>query len=172
MERGIRLIGLLVLAGVAPLSTAQATANTNSGHLALGSQTYSEVIQSVLDLTNQERARYDLPPLRMNVRLAAAADWMARDMAANSYVGHTDSTGRGIAKRVPSFGYTNYTVLRENLAGGHESPEEVVAAWMNSPGHRANILCERCQEIGISFYYDPTSKHRRYWVQEFGRAGR
>lgn len=147
-------------------------ANSNSGHLALGDQSYGQVIQQVLDLTNAERARFDLPPLKLNVKLTAAADWMAQDMAKNGYVGHSDSTGRGIADRVPSFGYKDYTVLRENLAGGHESPEEVVDAWMNSPGHRKNILCERCTEIGISFFYDPSSKHRRYWVQEFGRAGR
>lgn len=135
----------------------------------LGSLSYEQLMQRVLDLTNIEREKYDLPPLKWNTKLANAAEWMAKDMAANGYVGHTDSTGRDLAKRVPTYGYKDYSILRENLAGGHESPEEVVTAWMKSPGHRASILCNRCTEIGIAFFADPTSKHRRYWVQEFGR---
>lgn len=161
MRRGIRWAVTLGLCA--------AGASLHADRPSLNGVGYDALVQRVLDLTNAERAKYDLQPLKLNARLAAAADWMARDMAQHGYVGHTDSLGRSLAQRVPTFGYNNYAILRENLAGGHESAEEVVDAWMKSPGHRASILCNKSTEIGIAFFQDPTSKHRRYWVQEFGR---
>lgn len=126
------------------------------------------IIRSVVDLTNKERAKLGLPALTYDKRLEKAAQWMAEDMANKGYFSHTDSYGRSVGQRVPTFGYENYAILRENLAGGFETPKEAVDAWMKSPGHKASILCDKCTNIGIGIYYDPKSKYGYYWVQEFG----
>ena len=126
------------------------------------------LIRSVVDLTNNERAKLGLPPLTYDKRLEKAAQWMAEDMANKGYFSHTDSFGRSVGQRVPTFGYENYAILRENLAGGFSSPKEAVDAWMKSPGHKASILCEKCTNIGVGIHYDPKSKYGYYWVQEFG----
>lgn len=132
-------------------------------------KTRAEMIARVMELTNAERARFGLKPLTYDVRLERAAQWMAEDMAIKGYFSHTDSQNRSIGQRVPSFGYNNYQTLRENLAGGQRSPEEVVDAWMHSPGHRDAILCPKCEHIGLGFYYLEESKLKVYWVQEFGK---
>ena len=132
-------------------------------------QSYDELIQEVLELSNKERARFGLHPLKLNPELSRAAEWMAEDMARKDYFSHTDSQGRGIGERVPTFGYTNYALMRENLAAGHFTAREVVDAWMQSKGHRESLLCPRCDEIGIAYFYFENSKYKRYWVQEFGK---
>lgn len=128
-----------------------------------------QLIQQVVELTNRERARFGLRPLRYDERLERAAQWMAEDMAIKGYFSHTDSLNRSIGQRVPTFGYSNYQTLRENLAAGHRSPEEVVQGWMRSPGHRDAILCPKCEHIGVGFFYMEESKYKTYWVQEFGK---
>lgn len=135
----------------------------------LEKSTYDQLVQEILVLTNKERASYGLKPLRLNDHLTYAAQWMAEDMGEKNYFAHTDSYGRGIGERVPTFGYYNYAELRENLAAGQESAQEVVQAWMDSPGHRANLLSANCEEIGIAYYQNSSSKYKRYWVQEFGK---
>lgn len=126
------------------------------------------LIQKIVDLTNAERARFNLKPLTYDNRLEKAAQWMAEDMAINNYFDHTDHQGRTIAERVPTFGYKGYRILRENLAAGQQSEEEVIKAWMDSPHHREAILCDKCEHIGVGFYFSDSSKYKLYWVQEFG----
>lgn len=126
------------------------------------------LVRQVVQLTNAQRERFGLKPLTYDIRLERAAQWMAEDMAIKGYFSHTDSMNRSIGQRVPSFGYTNYRTLRENLAAGHRSAEEVVEGWMQSPGHRDAILCPKVEHIGVGFYYLESSKYKTYWVQEFG----
>jgi uncharacterized protein YkwD len=124
--------------------------------------------QRVIELTNAARAKYGLKPLRRQEQLQAAAQWMGEDMARERYFSHTDSKGRSIGERLPDLGYRNYRMIAENIAGGQKTPDQVVAAWMNSPGHRANILNPRLEEIGVAYVERVGSPLHRYWVQEFG----
>ncbi len=128
----------------------------------------ADAIQGVLRVTNEVRRAHGLSDLKLESRLNSAAQWMADDMATNKYFAHTDSMGRGLGERVPTFGYDEFLSLRENLAAGHYSPEEVVKAWMDSPSHKVNLLCAKVTEIGIGYTSDIKSQYGRYWVQEFG----
>ncbi|WAL59718.1 CAP domain-containing protein [Thermocoleostomius sinensis] len=138
-------------------------------------QTSNSFIQAVLDLTNLQRRQAGLQPLRLNDKLAVAAQFHSTDMARNDFFSHTGSNGSSVFDRVTSAGY-NYALAAENIAAGYATPHAVVKAWMNSPGHRANILYPGLREIGIGFYFmdiDPgTTTYRYYWTQNFGTPGR
>ena len=116
--------------------------------------------------------RYDnglLPPLIENAKLTAAAKAKAEDMFAKQYFEHVSPSGLDPGTLVKNFGY-DYIVTGENLILGNFSCEqEVVQLWMNSPGHRANILNSRFTEIGVAIVKG-TYKGQTAWigVQEFG----
>lgn len=131
----------------------------------------NSLIQQVLDLTNAHRQQAGLAPLRLNAKLNAAAQSHSVDMALNDFFSHTGSDSSTAFNRINGAGY-NYNIAAENIAAGYASANSVVQAWMNSPGHRANILYPELQEIGIGFYFLPndsgSSNHRYYWTQDFG----
>jgi uncharacterized protein YkwD len=126
--------------------------------------------KQVVFFINQERDRIGLPPLVMDVRLLNAAHHMSADMASTSYVppDHIDSTGRSFDVRVAEEGAYPYIHLGEVIAGGFATPQEVVTAWMNSPGHRIRILDEKYEHIGVGYTYDPSTTHWFYWVADLG----
>jgi uncharacterized protein YkwD len=124
--------------------------------------------QRLIELTNQERIRRGLGPLKLQTELRAAARWMARDMAEHDYIEHIDRLGRDIDTRIPTFGYSQYRVLGENLAAGQKAPETVVAGWLRSPSHRANLLNREFSEIGVGYATARRGKYRRFWAQDFG----
>jgi uncharacterized protein YkwD len=122
----------------------------------------------VVELTNIERARLNLPPLKANISLNTAATWLAADMALKDYFSHTDSLGRAFAERLTVFGYA-YNMVSENIAAGQGSAEEVVDAWMHHEGHRENILNPSYREIGTGYYFLASATYSHYWVQDFGQ---
>jgi hypothetical protein len=122
----------------------------------------------VVERTNAERAKINLPPLKFQADLHAAARWLAEDMAQKDYFDHTDRQGRSIDKRLPDYGYTDYRAIAENIAAGMRTPEAAVKGWLKSPGHRANMLSKHYREIGVGYAFDSKSKYQRYWVQDFG----
>ncbi len=124
--------------------------------------------QQVVALTNIERAKHNLPPLKHQQNLRDAAMWMAQDMADKNYFSHTDSLGRKIGERFPAFGYTSYSMIAENICAGYRTPEIAIAAWMDSEGHRKNILRDNVREIGVGYGYNSSSEYGRYWAQGFG----
>jgi uncharacterized protein YkwD len=124
-------------------------------------------VQEVIVRTNAERTKRGMLPLKSNAALTRAAEWLAKDMADRGYFDHTDRQGRDIDKRLPDFGYAEYRAMGENIAAGQRSAEEVVAGWMKSPGHRANILEPKFREIGVGLLIG-RGKLRSYWVQDFG----
>jgi hypothetical protein len=73
-----------------------------------------------------------------------------------------------MVSRANAAGYTGWTFLGENIAAGQTSADAVFQAWMNSPGHRANILDARANEIGIGHAYTTSSTYRHYWTMEVG----
>ena len=131
-------------------------------------------IQQVLDLTNVERNKGGLQPLRLNNKLNQSAQAHSQDMAIADYFSHTGANGSNAGDRAASAGY-HYSSLGENIAAGYITPQEVVQGWMNSPGHRANIMNAGYQELGIGYYYLATDtgnvNYNYYWTQEFGTAG-
>jgi uncharacterized protein YkwD len=130
-------------------------------------------VQQVLDLTNVQRQQAGLASLTLNQNLNASAQAHTNDMAFNDFFAHTGSNGSSFADRVRSAGY-NYSFTAENIAAGYATPSSVVKAWMNSSGHRANILNPNLRELGVGFYFlenDPgTTTYRYYWTQNFGTS--
>ena len=125
----------------------------------------------VLKWTNiQRRDNGGLPPLALNAKLNAAAATKMKDLFAKQYFEHVSPTGVGPAELATQAGYA-YVVIGENLAlGNFKDDQALVQAWMDSPGHRANILGASYTEIGIAVGKG-TYEGRTTWiaVQEFGK---
>ncbi|SMQ64636.1 uncharacterized protein, YkwD family [Bacillus sp. OV166] len=117
--------------------------------------------QKVVDLTNQERAKNGLPALKVDVTLSKMAHEKSRDMSANGYFSHTSPTYGSPFDMMKKYGIT-YRYAGENIAMGQRTPEEVVKAWMNSEGHRKNILSPNYNYIGVGYV-----SQGNYWTQEF-----
>ena len=130
-----------------------------------------QLIERVLELTNAERTKAGLEPLKLNQQLADAADSHSDSMAEDDFFSHTGADGSNVGDRVQSNGY-DYLALGENIAAGQQTAEEVVQGWMESPGHRANILNSDYTEIGIGYEYlendTGTVNYNHYWTQVFG----
>lgn len=120
---------------------------------------------AVISLTNQERAAAGLAPLNANSALHAAAQRESNDMAANTTMSHTGSDGSTVATRASAAGYS-WHAIGENLAVGYTSASGVMAGWMNSAGHRANILNAVYQDIGVAVATGPDGK--KYWTMVVG----
>ncbi|MEV6837028.1 CAP domain-containing protein [Streptomyces sp. NPDC051133] len=126
--------------------------------------TASGVTAQVVQLVNAERAKVGCSPLTVNAELTKAAQAHSADMAAHRNMSHTGSDGSSPGDRITGAGY-DWSSYGENVAYGYGTPAQVMAGWMNSPGHRANILNCSFKEIGVGFA-GPGS----YWTQDFGTA--
>ncbi|MBD8521077.1 CAP domain-containing protein [Lysinibacillus fusiformis] len=117
--------------------------------------------QEVVKLTNAERTKAGLSPLQTDDKLMAAAREKSQDMQSNNYFSHTSPTFGSPFDRMKALGIA-YKSAGENIAQGQRSPQEVVQAWMDSPGHRANILNGKFTHIGVGYV-----KSGNYWTQQF-----
>ena len=133
----------------------------SSGLSGAFNETYAN---EVLTLVNNERAAAGLGPLTMRYDSMAAAQIRAVETV--SSFSHTRPNGSQCFTVLDETG-ASYRCAGENLAAGQSSPQEVVTAWMNSEGHRANILYSNYNQISITCYYDPNSYYKYYWVQLF-----
>lgn len=124
----------------------------------------SEYASEVLELVNEERAKYSLPSLSYSKELENVAYSHSKDMAENNYFSHTDLSGKSPFDRL-SDNNISYKSAAENIAAGQETPEEVMNSWMNSSGHRANILNSSVTKMGIGIYEG--SNQKKYWTQMF-----
>lgn len=124
----------------------------------------TSIENQVIQLTNQQRAKYGLKPLTANWELSRVARYKAMDMRDKNYFSHTSPTYGSPFTMMKNFGIT-YRSAGENIAAGQTSPSAVVTAWMNSPGHRANILSTSYTQIGVG--YAKGGSQRYYWVQMF-----
>ena len=109
--------------------------------------------EEVVSLVNQERARYGLAPLTIHRELCEGARMKSRDMQQNGYFSHTSPTYGTPFQMMKKLGIS-YRTAGENIAKGFSSPQAVVNAWMNSEGHRANILNGSYTEIGVGYVAD------------------
>lgn len=116
----------------------------------------------VFVLVNRERVALGRRPLAYNSELARAAQAHATDMLQQNYFDHASLDGRSFADRVDETSYTGFAT-GENIARGQRTPNEVMDGWMNSQGHRQNILSEGSSEIGVGH-------SGGVWVQVFGRG--
>ncbi len=121
-------------------------------------------IRQVVDLVNAERAKEGLSPLTINVNVQAAA--MIRARECEQLFSHTRPDGSSFATALKEQN-VSYRSAGENIAWGQRSPEEVMDAWMNSSGHRANIMNPNFTTIGIGYYEN--AKGTDYWCQLFTR---
>jgi len=115
--------------------------------------------EQVAQLVNQERTSRGLSPLSFSTELSRVAEDKAKDMYNNNYFSHTSPTYGSPFQMMQSYGI-KYTAAGENIAKGQRSPQEVMDDWMNSSGHRANILSTKFNQIGVGYY-------NGYWVQMF-----
>jgi len=120
--------------------------------------------EQVVELVNAERATAGCSALTVDDRLAAAARAHSADMAARGYFDHTTPEGITFADRITDAGYS-WSTAAENIAAGQRDPAEVMAAWMESDGHRRNIINCDLQHIGVGLAYD--ANDRPYWTQDF-----
>lgn len=115
---------------------------------------------AVFRIVNEERVGAGLPAYEWNIELAVAAQRHAQDMVDNGYFAHDSRDGRSFSDRCEEAGYDG-SPRGENIAQGQRTPEQVMESWMNSSGHRNNIMSEGSDEIGVGLA-DFT------WVQVFG----
>jgi len=128
----------------------------------------SSLETDVLVLVNQERAAQNLKPLTWDSQLHEAARNHSEDMAANNYFSHTSLDGRTLVDRIEDAGY-HWNAAGENIAAGYSTPQAVVNGWMNSAGHRQNILNSSYCDLGVGYAFDQSSTYDHYWTQDFGR---
>ena len=128
----------------------------------------TNMANEVLELVNLERQIQKLHPLQSDSRLQAAASGHSRDMAEQNYFDHTSLDSRTPAMRISQAGYS-WSTYGENIAAGYPTPAAVMAGWMNSSGHRANILNSAFCDLGVGYAYAAESTYGAYWTQNFGR---
>lgn len=120
--------------------------------------------EQVLAIVNEERSAAGLSSLTMNYTLVSAAKVRAAETVQS--FSHTRPNGTSCFTAFDEAGVSYYGA-GENIAAGQSTPTTVMQAWMDSEGHKANILNESFTEIGIACYYDPNSTYGYYWVQCF-----
>lgn len=146
-------ITILVLAGCQTTTTApQVSTPTSTAAMPAG---------SILSLLNRERAAQGRGPVSEDARLSRAARDHAQDMVSNDYFSHTGRNGSSFSARAQAAGYT--CAAAENIAFGQQSEADVMTAWMNSSGHRRNILLADATEFGIG-------RVGTMWVLMMGRG--
>ena len=193
------LLLCLILAGIVPIVFADdplappdgpvtpgAPHNLEEGTAVLAA-TFEE---QVLEMVNQERWNNgQLPPLKGNVLLDTAAETHSNNMAVRNFFAHCDlDTLTSPGSRMTAAGYVGWNYAAENIAAGYSSPTAVMDGWMNSSGHRANILSTTKREIGVGYVYQDGDTNNirfdaggcvadggghgpyyRYWTQNFGQ---
>jgi uncharacterized protein YkwD len=121
----------------------------------------------VIRLVNVERAKVGCTALKANSALTEAAQAHASDMLANNYFSHDSQNGTNPFDRMTAAGY-HWSAAAENIAAGQQTPADVMQSWMNSDGHRANILNCGLKDIGVGYAAGSGADYGQYWVQDFG----
>jgi uncharacterized protein YkwD len=153
------------------MTSAPPATQTPDGCTFSGNATYEN---QVVVLINQERTDRGLPALGNNSSLQLAARRHSEDMACNDFFSHTGSDGSTLSSRLLAAGYS-YSWAAENIAASSSSnfsAQAVVSVWMNSPGHKANILSENVTQLGVGFRYAGDSAAQdfdAYYTADFGR---
>jgi uncharacterized protein YkwD len=118
----------------------------------------------VVALVNQERAKAGCGALAEDPQLEKAAQDHSDDMAARNFFDHTNPDGADPGQRITAAGY-KWSTYGENIAQGQQTAQAVMESWMNSPGHRANILNCSFKDIGVGIHKGSGGP---WWTQDFG----
>lgn len=121
-------------------------------------------VARIVTLVNSERSKVGCSPVTLNAKLSKAAQDHSADMASHKNMSHTGSDGSDPGARITRAGYI-WSSYGENVAYGYSTPEQVMAGWMSSPGHKRNILDCGFKEIGVGL-----AQPNSYWTQDFGTA--
>lgn len=121
-------------------------------------------VAQVVALVNKERAAAGCGPVTEDAQLDRAAQGHSDDMAARGFFDHTNPDGDGPGERITAAGY-RWSTYGENIAKGQQTPQAVMDSWMNSPGHRANILNCSFKNIGVGVH---NGSGGPWWTQAFG----
>ena len=124
---------------------------------------YAQFQQEVLNLVNKERTSRGLKPLTLNAKLSNVATMKSQDMINKNYFDHTSPTYGSPFDMMNKFGIS-YRTAGENIAMGQTTPQQVMNSWMNSEGHRKNILNPNFTELGVGIASNGSSL---YWTQMF-----
>jgi len=130
-------------------------------NIPLVNNTVLEYENEVIRLVNEQRVKNGLKELKPDWELSRVARFKSQDMKDNNYFSHTSPTYGSPFEMIRNFGIT-YKSAGENIAKGQRTPQAVVNAWMNSSGHRANILNSTYTKIGVGYV-----AHGNYWTQMF-----
>lgn len=134
-----------------------------------GAATLDSAETELQRVVNQFRASKGLATLAVSDTLTFSAKWMTQDMAIYNYFSHTSLDGRSPTERMGDAGYPATTTWTgENLAAGQTTPREVLAGWINSPGHYAVLTNPHYRAIGLGRAYSAGSTYRTYWAANFG----
>ncbi|WP_409253006.1 CAP domain-containing protein [Bacillus sp. SCS-153A] len=144
--------------------TPQQPADKNEQNQNAEAGNMDEYVQQVIDLTNGERKKNGLPALKPHAELSNVARIKSEDMVNKNYFSHTSPTYGSPFEMMENFGI-DYSTAAENIAAGQETPKEVVKAWMESPGHRKNIMNQQVTHIGVGYAED--GGRGIYWTQMF-----
>lgn len=123
----------------------------------------NEFEREVVYLTNEQRKKHGLSPLKIDEKLSAVAKEKSKDMVENNYFDHNSPVYGSPFEMMELYGIS-YLAAGENIASGFHTPVAVVAAWMDSPDHRKNILNNRYTHIGVGF-----AREENIWTQQFIR---
>jgi uncharacterized protein YkwD len=173
---GLVVAALAVLLFAVP--NASAAGACSAANSAASKASKRALVRATLCVLNAERARHRLRPLRLNRKLSMAAQRHSRAMARQRFFSHTSPGGASFVDRIRSTGYLSGArswTVGENIAygsGGLSSPRSIGTAWMNSPGHRANILSGSFREIGVGLASGtPAGGSGATYTTDFGRRG-
>ncbi|MEV1144703.1 CAP domain-containing protein, partial [Micromonospora sp. NPDC049799] len=142
--------------------TERSSAPTTAGQATTTSTGVSSQARQVVDLVNAERAKAGCGSLGIDSKLMTAAQRHSQDQADHQNMSHDGSDGSDAGERLDRVGYA-WRTYGENVAWNQKTPAAVMDAWMNSPGHRANILNCAFTEIGVGV----ASSNGPYWTQVF-----
>lgn len=128
-------------------------------------------IDQIVTLTNNFRSQNGLAPVRLNTQLTTAAQNQSQGMALQDYFDHVSPTGTTPGQRATAAGY-RWSRVSENIGAGYTTAAGVVQGWIDSPGHRANMLDPKVSEIGVGYFFlgnDTGNENwNYYWTQVFG----
>lgn len=120
----------------------------------------------VVELVNLERKKLSLKPLKVDVSLSKVARKKSKDMIINKYFSHHSPVYGSPFNMMRKYGIV-YHCAGENIASGYPTPEGVLWGWMNSKGHRKNILSPNYTHIGVGYHYTCSGNYNHFWTQQF-----
>lgn len=143
-----------------PIKIEEINNSSNKTEETLTEEQIRAMEEEVVRLVNEERAKYGLQPLEISEKLMQTAREKSKDMATNNYFSHTDPNGYNMARELN---------VAENIHGGSLDPKGAIYSWLNSKGHRENILNPNDKYIGVGFSQNFNSEYVNYWTQQFSK---